>query len=251
MHTYIKAQATTSMKVGSDAKPVDLVKYPRLAYTRVFAALGKGIPSIADVPLQVLPHVSFKDPPTATVVNAWLATISRPVYLTYHHEPEGDLSPTDYRAGWATLAKLVQAHHNGHFVTLVEIFTRYAQVHGKQTPWGPATWQNLWSGHASMMGWDCYLESTAKSFLPPATFFAGLLDAAKLCAVPYIVPELGSLPMSFDPDGSKEAAWLTACATYLKANGCRIVSAWDNPAGGNYVLTGKPLAAWQKIVATQ
>ena len=140
---------------------------------------------------------------------------------------------------------------NGRYVTLVEIFTRYAQVHGKSTPWGQATWRSLWSGQAAIMGWDCYLESNAKRFTPPATFFSGLIEAAKAANVPFMVPELGCLPMPFDPDGSQAAAWLTSCANYLRSNGCMVVSEWDNPAGGNYCLTGKPLAAGRKVIESQ
>lgn len=237
-----------AMLVGSDGKPVDLKKYPKLRYTRVFAQPGGGMPSIANIPAQVLPHCSFKDVPTPALVNPWLTALNRAVCLTYNHEPEGDLSPTDYKAGWKVLANLVNASPNGHYVTLVEVFTRYAQVHGKQTPWGPATWQNLWTGQAAIMGWDCYLESNATSFPPPALFFSGLIESAKICGVPFIVPELGALPMPFDPTGSQAAAWLTACANYVQSAGGLIISAWDN---GDYTLTGKPLAAWQAVVASQ
>jgi hypothetical protein len=244
----VTATASVPILFGSDAKVIDLIKFPKMAYTRVFASPGGGIPSVAKIPLTVKPHASFKDVPTPALVNPWLAALTRPVFLTYHHEPEGDISPTAYKAGWTALAQLVKAHPNGHFVTLVEIFTQYAQVHKKSTQWGIASCASLWSGKAEAMGWDCYLEHAATAFVPPATFFSGLLAAAKAANVPFMVPELDSIPMASDHDGSVQAAWLTSCAAYLKANGAIAVSVWDNVAGGNYVKTAKPLAAWQAVV---
>lgn len=238
--------APPAMLVGSDHKPVDLTRYPRLAYTRLFGSLGKGIPSVASLPKGVTPHVSFKDQPTATLVQPWLDALDRPAYLTWHHEPEGDMTPDAYRAGWAALAALTRSHPN---VVLVEVFTLYAQTHGK-TPW-----DQLWSGQAQAIAFDCYNTVVAKTGYPdPAPFFHPLTDAAASLGVAFLVPELGTRLALDDTAGYGAATWYQDCAAYLRRQRvCRAVAVWDQMGANSvdWTLSGKPLAAWQQVVASQ
>ena len=235
------------MLVGSDRKPIDLTRYPKLAYTRLFGAVGKGIPSVASVPAQVTPHVSFKDAPTGALLDPWLASLDRDVYLTWHHEPEGDMTPDAYQAGWHALGAII-GEANPH-VTLVEIFTLYAQTHGK-TPW-----RQLWSGEADAFGLDCYNTVVAKTGYPdPAAFFAVATDAmAGMTDMQLLIPELGTRLALDDTAGYGAAAWYSDCAEYLRAQGCRAVAVWDQMGANSvdWTLTGRPLAAWQDVVAGQ
>lgn len=233
------------MLVGSNRKPVDLIRYPDWAYLRVFGATGRGIPSIASLPRQITPHVSFKDAPTVALLDPWLAALDRDVYLTWHHEPEGDLSPADYQAGWHQLGAIVG--ESSPHVTLVEVFTLYAQTHGK-TPW-----DQLWSGQAQAIGFDCYNTVVAKTGYPdPEAFFAPLTDAAASLAVPLLVPELGTRIAVDDSAGYGAAGWYRDCAAYLlRRRDCRAVAVWDQMGANSvdWTLTGKPLTAWQNVVA--
>lgn len=266
--TVIDAQANTvtadlpvdvvvAMLVGVDnpATASTASVFPRMAVTRIFAGPGAGIPSWTApqvktcVQLGIVPHLSFKDTPTPALVTPWLDAIPPGVrvWLTYHHEPEGDLPAATYVADWITLAQIVKAHPNAAQVTLVGILGYYAQTHGK----GP--WRTWWAGVEQVMGWDCYVTVGSVAYPPPATFFAPVLAAAQGAGVPWMVPELGSPILAGDTGGQKYAAWLTSCVTYLRGAGCRAVSVWDAKGtnGIDYSLSGAPLAAWQKAVATQ
>jgi hypothetical protein len=149
--------------IGSDRDPIDMAVYPGLGYTRVYSPAARGIKSIATVPAGVVPHVSFKDTPTASLVNNWLANLNRPVILEWHHEPEGDITIAAYRAGVTLLLQLVRAHKNGHFVKVAQTFTRYAQVHGKTGPDNlAATWKAMWCG-ADLIGFDCTPQPPAST----------------------------------------------------------------------------------------
>lgn len=243
------APAVPPMLVGSNRKPLDLTRYPKLAYMRLFGAVGKGIPSVVGLPAGVTPHVSFKDQPTVALVDPWLAALDRDVYLTWHHEPEGDLTPDAYHAGWAALSALVDgAPGSSPRVTLVEVFTLYAQTHGK-TPW-----TDLWSGKADMIAFDSYNTVVAKTDYPaPTDFFRLPCTAAHNAGVPLLIPELGTRLALDDTAGYGAAAWYRDCADYLRGQGCRAVAAWDQMGANavDWTLVGKPLAAWQAVVAGQ
>jgi len=253
----LPVEVTVPMLVGVDNPSTSptVSQFPRMKITRVFGSPGKGIPGWSTsqmkvcVQLGVIPHVSFKDTPTVAMVSGWMDGIPPGVraYLTFHHEPEGDLPPEVYAAGWTTLGQAVAAHPNRDRVTLVGVLGSYAELHGK----GP--WQTWWTGVEQVMGWDMYVPVGSASYPTPATFFAPLITAAHGAGVPWMVPELGSPILAGDTGGARYAAWLTACVAYLRTAGCVAVSVWDTNGGNgvNYTLTGAPLAAWQQAVATQ
>lgn len=245
----------TPTLIGSDRDPIDMAVYPDLGYTRVYSPAGRGIKSIATVPAGVVPHVSFKDTPTASLVNNWLANLNRPVILEWHHEPEGDMTIAAYRAGVTLLLQLVRAHKNGHYVRVAQTFTRYAQVHGKTGPDNlVASWKAMWCG-ADLIGFDCEVDRafTASGYPDPKAFFAPLVAAAAALGVPFIVPELGWPLDPKDTDGTGLAAWCTACVAELRRVGCYAFAFYDTPqppaSTGNYLLTGKALVAVQHAMA--
>lgn len=188
------------IRVGTDALPVDTKRMPGAAYTRIYNPPGHGLnASLTAVPAQVIPHVSFKDIPTATMVNGFLGKLTRPIYLTFNHEPEGDLTRAAYQSAWHTLAALVGAHPNGHLVTLVEVFTLYAQVHGKTGPDKLDTRaEDMWTGVALIVGVDCYQETSATEYLPLRTMAARAFEIAKNLDVPLMFPEFGRQPITGD-----------------------------------------------------
>jgi hypothetical protein len=186
--------------VGTDALPVNLTRMPHAAYTRIYNGPGHGLSaSLANVPAQVKPHVSFKDAATAAIVNPFLDKLTREIFLTKNHEPEGDLPVLDYQSGWHQLAALVTAHPNGHLVDLVEVFTLYAQVHGKTGPDGKGTRaEDMWSGAASMVGVDVYQEHSDTSYRPLRVLAARAFEIAKNLGVPLMFPEFGRQPIVGD-----------------------------------------------------
>jgi hypothetical protein len=246
------AVPVTSMLIGSDRAPMSglTAAYTGVRYTRLYGAPGKGIPSVAAVPAGCVAHVSFKDSPTATLVNPWLDTITHPVILEWHHEPEGDMTAAAYRAGVAALIALVRAHPNGHWVKVAQTLTRFAQAHpGKlMTDGTPATVANLWCG-ADLIGMDCEKDSSFGTGCPdPKSFFAVAVAAAKQVGRPFVIPELGWV----DPGDGTLAGWYTACVAYLRSVGCFAVAVYDTLGStGDYRLSNPALAAWQHAVASQ
>lgn len=265
---------------GVNAAPADipatLAAYPGMTSCRVFAGPGEGIPAWTDPAMAALRKAgvtawpSFKDWPSDAralpMVNTWLDTLPSDVaqvWLTYHHEPEGDLDADLYRARWIRLGRAVRAHRFRDRVRLVPIHTLYPARHkiGDQfspyaTAWVAGDWHR-WSPTdqgryvGDYMGWDCYLESTARAYEPPHTFLAIPTGSAMCLGVPLVVPELGALRLAGDESGTGRAEWIDACLAHLRRHGAVTVNWWNalGSAGQDYRLTDAPsAAAWRRAV---
>lgn len=228
-----------AMLVGTDALPVNLTRMPRAGYTRIYNAPGHGLSaSLAQVPAQVKPHVSFKDQPSAAMVTAFLDKLTRPIFLTWTHEPEGDLTIAAYQAGWHQLALIVTTHPNAHLVTLVEVFTLYAQVHGKTGPDGKSTRaEDMWSGAASMVGVDVYQEHSDPVYHPLSVLADRAFEIAAALGVPLLFPEFGRQPIVGD---TGHGAGLAQADDVRDADAAGVVAIgfWDT---GGCVLTAVQL----------
>jgi len=265
------------MKVGINASPAELAialqTYPQVGTSRVFGAPGKGIPGWTSTAVNllrkagVIPWLSFKDwanDTTATAaINIWLDTMPTDVpqaWLTYHHEPEGDLLSREYRRRWTLLAKTVRYHDNAERVKLVPIHTLYPSRHKASdrysTDW--TDWIGVWQQWAPQdaagryigdyIGWDCYLETTAAQYEPPEQFFAIPIGAAHQLGATLVVPELGSLRIGSDTTGAGRAAWITGCVDYLASRNVAAVNWWHSTgsAGQDYRLIDTASAdAWK------
>src|ERR1043165_4211786 len=203
-----------SLRIGVNASPAELVAtiaaFPGMAFCRVFGTSGAGIPNwtrnAAMLNLRmagVTPWVSFKDwasdSTALAVITAWLNAIPVNVpeaWLTYHHEPEGDIASREYRRRWVLLAKTVRAHPNGFKIKLVPIHTLYPARHKIGDRYNPdwTQWVGVWQQWAptdptgryvgDYMGWDCYLETSATSYESPESFFRIPVGAAYTMGVP-------------------------------------------------------------------
>jgi hypothetical protein len=233
---------------------------PGSTFTRIYNGPGDGFTKsswapggpIAALPANATPAISIKDTPTAAIMNPALAAATRPWFLIVHHEPEGDLPVSQFKADQAAADALIAAHPNGHLCTRVEDYTQYEQVHNNKPGYSIAA---MYSG-ATILALDCYRDSTVSgttSYPDPATFFAPLVNAAKTLVAkdgkpPRIaVPELGGTLIAGDT-GTKRATWITACIAYLRSVGCIAVAWWFT---GGEDLTADPvgLSALQAAVA--
>ncbi len=271
-----------SLRVGLNANPAELPAvlgdFPGIASCRVFGGPGSGIPSwlrnSAMVNLRkagVLPWVSFKDwtvdSVATTAVNAWLDAMPADVpeaWLTYNHEPEGDLASREYRRRWTLLAKTVRAHKASSRIKLVPIHTLYPSRHkiGDRfnTDW--TQWTGVWQQWAptdsagryvgDFMGWDCYLETTATSYETPESFLRIPIGAAHQAGVPLVIPELGALRTPTDSTGTGRAEWITACLAHLAARQAQAVNWWHATGSGghDYRLDAPARTAWINALTT-
>jgi hypothetical protein len=234
------------MLVGSDAHDIDLKRLPHQTYARRFN--GPKLPDLRDVPEQVIPHASTAVMQPRKVIDDWLTTNAhRRGFLTLKHEVNSGKKGTtgQFRAEMRRLRKIRDLHPHGKNWQLVEIYGGYAQLH--KLPKAEA----YFSGVAEAVGLDMYVPAGATVHPDPVQFFAPAVAVAKAAGLPLMIPELGCLPMAYDPDQVHAAAWYTACADYLRSINCLALAVWDNPRDGSYVLTGNALEAWQKVVAEQ
>ncbi len=270
-----------TLRVGVNATPSELAAtlqtFPGMRFCRVFGAPGRGIPAWTAPAMTELRKAgalawpSFKDwlgdEAAKTMIGTWLDSIPSSVnetWLTYHHEPEGDLNSYEYRRRWIQLGRWVRAHRNAAKVRLVPIHTLYPSRHKSDdtysTDW--TKWVGVWqqwmplnrdgSYVGDYMGWDCYLESDAKPYEPPSLLFRAPLAAAKQAGTRLVIPELGALRINGDAGiGTGRAAWINACTEYLDVEGVHAVAWWHNTGtnGADYRLSDKPSAeAWRAAI---
>ncbi len=270
-----------SLRIGVNASPTELpaalADFPGLASCRVFGPPGSGIPSwtrntamAALRKAHVTAWVSFKDwtaDDTATAaITAWLDAMPADVaevWLTYHHEPEGDLASYEYRRRWNVLAKVVRAHRNAGRVRLVPIHTLYPsrfKIGDKyNTDW--TKWIGAWQQWVPLdgkgryvgdfMGWDCYQRVDATGYEDPDTFLRVPVGAAYITGVPLAVPELGALRTPTDIGGDGRAAWIDACLNHLRLHQAVAVNWWHGTGTGghDYRLSDTASrAAWRAAV---
>lgn len=246
---------TASVDVANLATHVSL--YPGcVGPTRIFASAGKGLPSwtsgtLGAVPASWIPHVSFKDFPTQSAFTAWLTAMPtrwRECWITYHHEPEGDLPAATFKAQWQQLLAWAATHANRGRVKMIPILTWYAQVNKGYH------WQDFWPGAgADAFGWDAY-PAGKSNWLPPDQLFALPLQACATAGVPLVVPELGVVvPSPPTPsDFQARALWITSSVDYLRTHGCRGVAWWCGTGSqGSFHLDADPagLAAYRAEMA--
>lgn len=233
--------------------PTTLPQYPGLYSCRVFGPGGRGIPGWSTPVLtalrvaKVVPWVSFKDwpgdAPAIAAVKVWCDTLPPDVstaILTYHHEPEGDILPADYRARWVKVAATVRAHRNASKIKLVPIHTLYPSRHKLFDRYSPdwTKWTGVWQQWAptdpagryvgDWMGWDCYQEITATAYEDPQTFFRVPAGAAYQLGVPLAIPELGAVPIAGDTNGTGRANWIASCLTQLRGMEAVAVNWWQS-----------------------
>lgn len=268
---------TPAVRIGINAEPTALAAtiaaFPGMASCRVFAPPGAGLPPWTNVAITTLtrhgitPWISVKDWVGDKALTAWLtampANISD-IWLTYHHEPEGDLPASDYRRNWIAFARTVRSHRNASRIKLIPIHSLYPARHkatdtytsddtqwvGVFQRWSPVDKRRYVGDY---MGWDCYLEANSTGYESPATLFRIPIAAAAYYGVPLVIPELGALRVETDKTGTGRAAWITGCLNHLAANNTVAVNWWHATGtnGANYRLTDKPSAhAWQAGIAS-
>jgi hypothetical protein len=257
------------MLVGVNLPPANLAtrlpRYPGAAVCRVFGAAGQGIPAWTDRRIHtllaagVIPHVSFKDWADDTharaAVWAWLDGLPVPTvhgrdvaWLTYHHEPEGDLAAQEYRRRWFVLAEVLYAHPHGDAVRLVPIQTLQWTTNPAKGNGDPT----IFYAGVGMPGMDCYADSWRATYPDPVRFVAPALRLAAASGGSLVVPELGAMRLVTDATGNGRADWIRAVCGLLIRGGCVAVSWWDTTdrKGKSFLLDDEPsYQAWRDVLA--
>ncbi len=199
---------------------------------RVFSSSGP--PPWTDSRIQslknhgIVPFISWKTH-NVTAVRSWLlampADIPR-VFLTQHHEPEGEMSASAFRA------EQVAVWNNA-------IQTLPAAIRSKV--FYGAVLTNQWTlntpgrsfatydpGIGDFLGNDMYNNSWGADYQDPYTFVQKWRDYNTGGRMKF-VPELGAISMHNDPSDTGRAAWINNVMYWLEATpGLRVVLWWDD-----------------------
>ncbi|MEW2589308.1 hypothetical protein AB0893_02765 [Micromonospora aurantiaca] len=226
--------------------------YPGIRYMRDFGTDGPdadALPELpplnagkfADAPSAVM-HVSWKD--DVEQLAGWLDGVNRPIYLTWYHEPMGDVTPATYRATASRVTQILAAHRNRRWVLgHGPIVTRYWLDEGRGNP---ADW-----GYPGMThyGVDCYSRDTAAYW--PASRMFGVAFGKVRAAYPGIrllVPEYGLSRIAADTTGAGRARTIREHLTWLRQqNDVDAIAYWNNWA--EFELGDPPLEAttWRDL----
>lgn len=214
-------QIGSYLRVGMDAPNGTawgqaVTDFPKVTYTRDFGsptnltAVGTG--KWTALPAGAIMHASWKG--DITTLGAWLDTLTRPVYLTWYHEPMGDVVPATYRSTAGQITGIVNAHPKKALVLgHGPIVTRYwlDEGGGSPTDWGYPGMTHY--------GIDCYQNTpTASAYYDTTKMFTTVFNKVR-AAYPGVrlwVPEYGIAKLNSDSTGSGRANAIRNHVQYLR-----------------------------------
>jgi len=238
------------LRIGLDCTDsnltTDLALYPKLAYHRVFGpgALPRhdGL-KLTSLPPSCIPHVSWKTWDEAALVT-WLADVRRPMYLTYHHEPMGDIDPGLYVERAARAAELAKAQPL--ILGTGPILTRYWLEQGNGNP-------DIWRfAGQTFWGIDCYALAGSLRYVTPEEMFGAAVFLGRRDSLPVLIPEWGIERLAGDTAGQLRAQSLRDSIRYLRDSQVAAVGYWNIDAARRHRLQGDPeRATYQTLVDMQ
>ncbi|WP_240322240.1 glycosyl hydrolase [Micromonospora aurantiaca] len=197
--------------------------FPGVGYWRDFGVDGSDTDTLPELPNMTvgkfatapawsIPHLSWKD--DVEQLGGWLDGLNRPIYLTWYHEPMGDVTPATYRTTAARVTQFLANHPKRKLVLgHGPIVTRYWLDEGGGNP---ADWAYPGMTH---YGIDCYQDTpTAASYWQVSKMF-GVAFGKVRAAYPGIrlwVPEYGITRLTSDTTGAGRAQAIRDQTTWLK-----------------------------------
>jgi hypothetical protein len=213
----------------------------------------------ADLAAGRLPWISFKVPYSwadmaAGKGDAWaedladkLAKVGGPVWLAFHHEPEGDGPMQDWKRMQQHLAPIIHARTNNVAFTVITI--------AWNDLFGPKEYalDSIWPGdqYVDILGMDVYNEMGAKSghaMLDPMKYWSVIGPWARKHNVGWAIAETGITESA----SSADRTWLQGAYKGLVSEGglafTYFDSSYNSIADWTLDTSGK-LADFRKIVA--
>lgn len=188
-------------------------------------------------------HVSWKD--DVEQLTTWLDGVNRPVYLTWWHEPMGDVAPVTYRATAARVSQIVSAHPKKRYVLgHGPIVTRYWL---DEDQGDPRVWAYPGMTH---YGIDCYSRDTV-AYWPASRMFGAAFAKVRTAqpGVRLLVPEYGLTRTAGDATGEGRARAIRDHVAWLRQQAdVDAVAYWSNAVvDADYrIAAGTPeAAAWR------
>lgn len=170
---------------------------------------------------------SWKAAPT--LVGPWLDSAppnAEPFYLTWHHEPHGDMTPALYRQNAGIALDIIESHPRRDLVLgFGPVVTRWWLANSNGNP---ADW---WVDGMSVYGIDSYNDNDANAstgYRTPAAQFTKVRDFARSKGVPWGVREWGKKRGTWDPSGQGRCDAMEADVEWCQAQGDCVGMAWWN-----------------------
>ncbi|MEU4367568.1 glycosyl hydrolase [Micromonospora chersina] len=236
-----------------------MTTFPGVGYWREFGSDGPDADALPELPslnagkfltapASSIPHVSWKD--DVEQLSSWLDGVNRSIYLTWYHEPMGDVTPATYRATAVRVSQIVAAHRNRRYVLgHGPIVTRWWLDEGGGNP---ADWAYPGMSH---YGVDAYQDTPAASSYWAVAKMFGVAFAKIRTAYPGVrlwVPEYGITKLTADSAGTGRAQAIREQITWLKGQpDVDGVAYFHNQAQfAKYALTDAPgQQAWRDMQA--
>jgi hypothetical protein len=233
--------------------PIDRVYYPGLPASNAWAGGDAGAnDSAVIVSFKALPADILSGKDDATLSHFFdTAPTGHPVYYSYYHEPEdnitdGQFTLADYKSAWAHVAALADAAHNPDLhSTLILMSWDLDKASGRN-------WKSYLPGGGiiSTLGWDAYPVGSATNVnpqpTPPADFMGPCIAAAKSVGLPYGFAEFGLSTATGRP------AWMTEVGNYLMTSGALFATVFNgSPQYPTLQLTDSASAKVWKGFVTQ
>lgn len=197
----------------------------------------------------VIMHASWKD--DVNQLTTWLDDLDRYIYLSWWHEPHGNVDSATFKSTCETMVSIIDAHANKAFVLgNGPIVTRYwlDEGGGDPTDWG-------YTG-MTFYGIDCYSQSTTsywsvnQMFVPAFSKVRAAYPGIKL-----MVPEYGLVRTTADTTGTGRAATLKTHVRWLRTQPDVLAVAYFNATGSipgvPFTPTSPEGQAWKELMAEQ
>ena len=165
------------------------------------------------------------------------------VLLTLNHEPEQELTPTQFKANWDALLNSISGHANRGYIQLGPILTSAWQYqNGNGANWGD-WWSATMRAQCDFNGWDVYNRagSVPSDYPPPLspthsygiTLKLPVLSSEEL-GIPWALGEFGSRRTAGDTTGVGAAAWMRSWVETMDEQACSYACFWHD--SGNDLL---------------
>lgn len=198
----------------------------------------------------VIMHTSWKD--DVNELATWLDDLDRPIYLSWWHEPEGDVTPATFRSTCETMVSIINAHPNKALVLgngpITTRFWLNEGSNGDPTDWG-------YTG-MTFYGIDCYSQSTSSYWTPEQMFVPSFNKVRSAYpGLPLMVPEYGIVRTNSDTTGNGRAAAIKSHIRWLRAQPDVLAVAYFNAPGSipavPFGVNTPEGQAWKELMAEQ
>lgn len=256
----VEYEPASPLLLGMTAQPGDTVltfsTFAHIGYFRDFGKDGSdpdtlpeltahGTGKLAQAPAGCVAHVSWKDDVEA--LGPWLAAApdDRRYFLTWHHEPMGDVTPAAYRSNAGKIPQILAGHPKAHLVLgHGPVVTRYwlEQAGNDAADWA-------YPGMTFFAG-DCYNGSTS-TYRNATQMFGSTATAARRFNVPWLVPEYGIERITSDTTGSGRAQIMRDHIAWARSQGDCLAIAWWNIGGDRITNVEPEQGTWRQLLQEQ